>query len=356
MSAATGAPHSRGEDVHGRISPDLTPGLDGAQLHRFLDRQCPGLMAGPLSAVLLEGGRSNLSYLVDDGVSQWVVRRPPLGHVLPTAHDMPREYRILQGLADTPVPVPRPIALCPDESVIGAPFYVMEFARGTAYRSDSQLGAVGPLRTRSIAEALVDTLVVLHDVDPEAAGLSDVGRADGFLERQLRRWTSQLAASRSRELPGIERLVQRLGERVPQSSHSTIIHGDYRLENVLVDADRITAVLDWEMSTLGDPLTDLALLVCYGEAARAGVFGGVGSAPGYPTSADLVQHYADDGGRDMATLPWYLGFAFFKLAVIAEGIHLRFTRGMTVGDGFDLVGAAVHPLIELGHHALEEQR
>lgn len=351
--AAAGALQDAGEDMHGR-SPDTLPGLDRTRLQRYLDTRFPGLASGPLSAVLLEGGRSNLTYLVDDGVSRWVVRRPPLGHVLPTAHDMAREYRILQGLADSPVPVPRPIAMCADESVLGAPFYVMEFVRGTAYRSDSQLTSVGPARTRRIAEALVEMLVVVHGVDPAGAGLDDLGRPDGYLERQLSRFTAQLAASHSRELPCIERLARRLGKQVPTAGSSAIIHGDYRLDNVLIDEERVSAVLDWEMSTIGDPITDLALLVCYGEAARAGVFGEVGSAPGYPQAAELVHLYADAGGRDVSSLPWYLGFAYFKLAVIAEGIHHRFARGETVGSGFDLVGAAVRPLVELGQEALEQ--
>jgi aminoglycoside phosphotransferase (APT) family kinase protein len=330
------------------------PGLDLARLRDFLDSRCPGLVSGKLSGTVVEGGKSNLTYLVGDGAATWVVRRPPLGHVLPTAHDMPREHRILEALAGTSVPVPRPFALCTDDAVLGAPFYVMEFVPGTAYRSDSELAALGPERTRAIADALVDTLLELHHVDPAEVGVAGLGRPEGFLERQLRRWKAQLDASRSRDLSGLDALAERLAARIPASGRPAIVHGDYRLDNTLVDAGRITAVLDWEMSTVGDPLTDVALLVAYGEAARVGV-AGVGTAAGYPSAREIVDRYACAAGRDVAALPWYLGFAFFKLAVIAEGIHCRLTRGHTVGAGFEHVGASVAPLIRLGTDALEER-
>lgn len=330
------------------------PGLNLARLREFLDMRCPGLVSGELSGTVVEGGRSNLTYVVGDGATTWVVRRPPLGHVLPTAHDMSREHRILEGLAGTRVPVPRPLALCTDDEVLGAPFYVMEFMPGTVYRSDSELAALGPERTRAIADALVDTLIQLHHVDPAEVGLAGLGRPEGFLGRQLRRWNAQLDASRSRDLPGLDALAERLAARIPAAGPPAIVHGDYRLDNTLVDAVRITAVLDWEMSTVGDPLTDVALLVGYGEAARIGV-GDVGTAAGYPSAREIVDRYACTAGRDVSALPWYLSFAFFKLAVIAEGIHYRFTRGHTVGAGFKHVGAAVAPLIRLGTDALEER-
>ncbi|CAM5580857.1 hypothetical protein STANM309S_02782 [Streptomyces tanashiensis] len=235
------------------------PGLDPEQLRRFLDRERPGLVSGPLEARLIEGGRSNLTYVVSDGTGRWVVRRPPLGHVLATAHDMRREHRVISALHATDVPVPGTVLLCEDESVLGAPFYVMEFVDGTPYRSARQLAPLGPERTRAAVLGLVDTLVDLHAVDPAAVGLGDFGRPEGFLDRQLRRWGKQLDASRGRELPGIEELHAALGRALPASPPPTVIHGDYRLDNVLVgEDDRIRAVLDWEMSTLGDPLTDSA--------------------------------------------------------------------------------------------------
>jgi aminoglycoside phosphotransferase (APT) family kinase protein len=267
------------------------PGLDLGRLRAHLDAHRPGLVAGELTADVVEGGRSNLTYVVGDGRARWVVRRPPLGHVLPTAHDMTREFRVISGLRDTAVPVPEALLLCEDADVVGAQFYVMSFVEGTPYRTADELTALGEARTRVIADALVDTLVDLHAVDPAAVGLGDFGRPEGFLERQLRRWKKQLDASRSRDLPGIEELHDRLAAAVPVSGKPSIIHGDYRLDNVLVDGgDKISAVLDWEMSTLGDPLTDLALLVAYAERDKVSLqfVSNASSAPGYPTTDQVV--------------------------------------------------------------------
>ncbi|MEU6643052.1 phosphotransferase family protein [Saccharomonospora sp. NPDC046836] len=333
------------------------PGLDLTRLRAYLDRERPGLVRGPLTAELVEGGRSNLTYLVTDGAKRWVVRRPPLGHVLPTAHDMAREHRVISALGPTSVPVPPTLLLCQDDTVLGAPFYVMDFVAGTPYRTKEQLAPLGPERTHSIANALVDTLVDLHSVDPSQVGLADFGRPDGFLERQLRRWKKQLDASRSRDLPGIESLHERLAAHIPDSPAPAIVHGDYRLDNVLVSAhDRITAVLDWEMSTLGDPLTDLALLVAYTERRKLDLsfVTNVSGAPGYPGSDEVIARYAERSGRDVSALNWYIGFAFFKLAAILEGIYYRFSQGKTVGEGFAKIGAGVAPLVAHGNATLEE--
>ncbi|MFD3355417.1 phosphotransferase family protein [Streptomyces fradiae] len=333
------------------------PGLDPERLRALLDRELPGGVAGPLDARLIEGGRSNLTYAVTDGAHRWVVRRPPLGHVLATAHDMRREHRVLSALHPTAVPVPRPVLLCEDESVLGAPFYVMDFVPGTPYRSAAQLAPLGAERTRAAVLGLVDTLVELHAVDPEAVGLGDFGRPDGFLERQLRRWGKQLAASRGRELAGIDELHAALGRELPVSPAPAVVHGDYRLDNVLIgDGDRITAVLDWEMSTLGDPLTDLGLLVMYGTPldVPGSVVATTATAEGHPPAAELVERYAARSGRDVERLPWYTAFAWFKLAVILEGIHHRYTLGQTVGAGFDRIGELVPLFIEHGLTTLRE--
>jgi aminoglycoside phosphotransferase (APT) family kinase protein len=296
---------------------------------------------------------------VGDGRARWVVRRPPLGHVLPTAHDMTREFRVISGLRDTAVPVPEALLLCEDQDVVGAQFYVMSFVEGTPYRTADELAELGEARTRAIADALVDTLVDLHAVDPAAVGLGDFGRPEGFLERQLRRWKKQLDASRSRDLPGIEELHDRLAAAVPVSGKPSIIHGDYRLDNVLVDGDdKISAVLDWEMSTLGDPLTDLALLVAYAERDKVSLqfVSNASSAPGYPTTDQVVARYAERSGRDVSQLNWYVSFAFFKLAVILEGIYYRYQQGQTVGAGFEGVGAGVPLLITHGNEILKEEK
>ena len=341
------------------MTPTDPPGLDLGRLRAYLDEQRPGLVTGELSAEVVPGGRSNLTYLVGDGSGRWVVRRPPLGHVLPTAHDMAREFRVISGLHDTAVPVPDTVLLCQDAGVLGAQFYVMEFVPGTPYRSDKELAALGPVRTRAIADALVDTLVDLHAVDPAAAGLGDFGRPEGFLERQLRRWKKQLDGSRSRDLPGVDTLHDRLAAKLPVSGPPSIVHGDYRLDNVLVDGgDRITAVLDWEMSTLGDPLTDLALLVAYAERDKVSLqmVSNASSAPGYPSADEVVARYAERSGRDVSALNWYVSFAFFKLAVILEGIYFRYSQGQTVGAGFENVGSGVVPLIAHGNESLKEEK
>ncbi|MGZ5373357.1 MAG: phosphotransferase family protein, partial [Aeromicrobium sp.] len=235
-------------------------GLDLGALRVWMDAQVPGLAAGDLSAELITGGKSNLTYSVTDGVHDYVVRRPPLGHVLDTAHDMSREYTVMAALAPTDVPVPKMYALCQDIDVIGSPFYVMEKVAGTPYSRAADLEALGESRTRAITERMVDTLAALHAVDYAAVGLSEFGRPEGYLGRQLRRWNKQLDSSRSRDLPGMDELIEGLDATLPTESGATIVHGDFRLDNLLVDdSDQVTAVLDWEMSTLGDPLTDVAL-------------------------------------------------------------------------------------------------
>ncbi|MFD7957496.1 phosphotransferase family protein [Streptomyces ardesiacus] len=340
------------------MSPDHPPGLDLDRLRALLDRERPGLVAGPLSGRLIEGGRSNLTYAVSDGTARWVVRRPPLGHVLATAHDMRREHRVISALHPTDVPVPRPVLLSEDEEVLGAPFYVMEFVEGTPYRTAEQLAPLGPGRTRAAVLNLVDTLVGLHAVDPAEVGLADFGRPEGFLDRQLRRWAKQLDASRDRDLAGIDELHATLGRELPRSPAPTVVHGDYRLDNVLIggEDDEIRAVLDWEMSTLGDPLTDLGLLVMYSRPLGMpdSPVSTTAQAPGHPAPDELVERYAARSGRDVSTVAWYTAFAWFKLAVILEGIHYRYTLGQTVGRGFDRIGDLVPVFIEHGLTTLQE--
>jgi aminoglycoside phosphotransferase (APT) family kinase protein len=333
------------------------PGLDLGRLGAWFAGTVPGASAH-LSARLLAGGKSNLTYEVYDGTSSWVVRRPPLGHVLSTAHDMAREFRVMSALHGGPVPVPRTYGLCTDESVLGAPFYVMERIVGRPYRDASELSPLGERRTRSISTALVETLAALHTIEPGHVGLGDFGRPHGYLGRQVSRWKRQLDASRSRELPLAEALHSRLATMAPRESATGIVHGDYRLDNLLVDEnDRVAAVIDWEMATLGDPLIDLAILIVYGrlaEAAPGTALGDAASAPGFLTEAEIVKHYSAISGHDLSRFGFYLGLASFKLAAILEGIHYRYLQGQTVGDGFDRVGEAVQPLLESGLTALSE--
>ncbi|EDY59503.1 MULTISPECIES: phosphotransferase family protein [Streptomyces] len=342
------------------MSPDHPPGLDLDRLRGLLDLERPGLVQGPLTGRLIEGGRSNLTYAVSDGATKWVVRRPPLGHVLATAHDMKREHRVISALHPTDVPVPNPVLLCEDpenEAAPGSPFYVMEFVEGTPYRTADQLAPLGPERTRDAVLSLVDTLVELHAVDPAEVGLADFGRPEGFLDRQLRRWGKQLDASRNRDLPGIDELHATLGRRLPRSPAATVVHGDYRLDNVLMgDDDHIKAILDWEMSTLGDPLTDLGLLVMYSLPLGMpdSPVSTTAEAPGHPDPAELVARYAERSGRDVSAVSWYTAFAWFKLAVILEGIHYRYTLGQTVGRGFDRIGDLVPVFIQHGLTTLHD--
>ena len=340
-------------------------GLDTDALATWLGTERPGLFSGPLDATLITGGKSNLTYAVTDGSTEVIVRRPPLGHVLATAHDMSREHRVITALGPTDVPVPETLALCEDDAVIGAPFYVMERVSGTPYSRASQLETLGTDRTRVITERMVDTLVDLHAVDPADVGLDDFGRPDGYLERQVRRWKKQLDASRSREIDGMDELIARLEGNIPAGGDATIVHGDFRLDNLLVDedADTINAVLDWEMSTLGDPLTDVAVLLAYqqlsealqGEGKSTGVVSAmVTDAPlasGYLSGDAVLERYHAKSGRDVSDLDFHLSLAFFKLAVILEGIHFRHEHGQTLGSGFEGIGDLIEPLIAAGLRA-----
>ncbi|HET8594974.1 MAG TPA: phosphotransferase family protein [Intrasporangium sp.] len=334
------------------------PGLPLEPLARFLDEAAPGLLSGPLEAELIAGGKSNLTYAVTDGRRSVIVRRPPLGHVLATAHDMGREHRVMSALADTAVPVPQMYAACPGPEVIGAPFYVMEHVPGTPYRLAAELGRLGAERVRGISERMVDTLVALHAVVPDEVGLGDFGRPEGFLGRQVRRWKQQLDASRSREVPGIDELHAALAGAQPTEGAPGIVHGDFRLDNLLVDdGDEVRAVLDWEMATLGDPLTDVALLHAYltmPTMVDSRAVSDASLAPGFLTPDEVLARYGKASGRDLSDLAFHLGLAYFKLAVILEGIHYRYTQGQTVGAGFEAIGDAVAPLVAQGLRSVKE--
>ncbi len=341
-----------------------TPGLDLSAFRTWYDGQRPGEITGDLRGQVIAGGRSNLTYELTDGASWWIVRRPPLGHVQATAHDMGREYTAMSALAPTDVPVPATYAHCADPDVIGAPFYVMERVEGTAYRSWKQLDALGPERTAAIGTEMIDVLARLHDVDPAAVGLAEFGHPAGFLERQVRRWGKQLEGSRTTDRPDADELHRRLAARVPSIEDGDddrwvgIVHGDYRLDNLITRADdHVGAVVDWEMATLGDVRTDLALLLVYDRLAAmptAGMVSDVSKAPGYPSADEHLARYAETRGRDLGDMGFHLGLAYFKLAVILEGIHYRFLQGATVGEGFDQIGAGFDPLIAAGLDALGE--
>ncbi|MDN5743644.1 MAG: phosphotransferase family protein [Nocardioidaceae bacterium] len=340
------------------MSQDGLPGLDLERLADWLPAALPDARVETLSAELITGGKSNLTYTLTDGRSTWILRRPPLGHVLATAHDMGREFRVMSALQGTDVPVPRTYALCEDTDVLGAPFYLMERVLGTPYRRAAELEALGAERTRAISSQLIDALGALHRIDPASVGLSDFGRPEGFLGRQVDRWQKQLDASHTRDLPAATELHERLAAAVPPESPAGIVHGDFRLDNVLVDDDdRAQAVLDWEMATLGDPITDLALMLTYhrlGAAGGGSLVTDAAAAPGFLPENEIVARYAQASGRDLSRFGWYLGLAAFKLAAILEGIHYRHLAGQTVGEGFAGIGDAIHPLLDAGLTAVKD--
>ncbi len=335
------------------MSDQPTPdGVDLEALRGWFSREVEGAGDGALWAELIAGGRSNLTYVVGDGASVWVLRRPPLGHVLPTAHDMAREYTVLRALADTDVPVPRALAFCDDADVNGAPFYVMSKVDGVILRTPADMAELTTAQARGCSEALVDVLAAIHAVDYNAVGLGDFGHPDGFLARQVRRWGEQWERSKATELPAIDELARRLRAALPESPPPTIVHGDYRLDNTMLapgDPGRVVAVLDWEMSTLGDPLADLGLFLLYWGQADAQVIAtgaGIDPARGFLSREAVIDRYASATGTALDSLDWYEAFAAYKLAIIVAGIHARYLMGKTLGEGFDSMGAMIARLAE----------
>jgi aminoglycoside phosphotransferase (APT) family kinase protein len=326
-------------------------GLDLERLRSFFAEHLDEADGRPLIAELIAGGRSNLTYRITDGEHRWVLRRPPLGHVLPTAHDMNREFRVMSALASTDVPVPRTRANCEEPDLIGAPFYVMDEVEGIILRNAEELTELSPETARACGEQVVDVLARIHGVDYEAVGLGDFGRPDGFLERNLNRWRTQLDKNKAAENPGIDEIGRRLHASRPESGPAAIVHGDYRLDNTMLapdDPGRIVAVLDWEMSTLGDPLTDLGLLLIYWGRSGDDAVNRPDStmAPGFLTTDEVIARYADASGRSIEHLDFYVVFAYYKLAIIVEGIAARYRMGKTLGEGFEHMGAIVQSLVD----------
>ncbi len=332
------------------------PGLDIGRVSAWMDDTLPGLRQGPLHADLVSGGKSNLTYRLSDGVTDWALRRPPLAHVLPTAHDMVREYTVIRALGATPVPVPETVGLCTDTDVIGVPFFVMSFVDGVVLDRREIVDALDREHAARVGDTLIDCLVALHAVQPEAVGLGDFGHPDGFLRRQIRRWHQQWQASETRPLSLEAEVVELLGADVPVSPAPSIVHGDYRGSNVIYTADvnEIAAVIDWEMSTLGDPLTDVGLLVVYHALAEESdaTTPMMRPADGFRSPARLVERYAGASGRDVSRIEWYIALGFFKLAVIVEGIAARHRQGKTVGAGFEGYQSMAPGLLERARTAL----
>jgi aminoglycoside phosphotransferase (APT) family kinase protein len=288
---------------------------------------------GPFRFEMIAGGHSNLTFRTtgSDG-RRFVLRRPPLGHVLASAHDMAREHRVLAALAGSAVPVPPVRGLCEDPSVNDAPFYVMDFVDGHVLRDrDSSERVLTPAARAQASRSLVDTMAALHDVDIAAVGLADLARHDGYIARQLKRWYGQWNQQKTRELPAVDRVHDALAERIPEQGPATIVHGDYRLDNCMVSATGdVVAVLDWEICTLGDPLADLGMLTVYWtgpDDEQSAWSGGATTASGFWNRDRIVERYADVSGRDIAAIDFYVSFAFWKLACILEGVYARYFGG-----------------------------
>jgi aminoglycoside phosphotransferase (APT) family kinase protein len=341
----------------GDLTTQLPPLVDEAALEKYLDEHLPG--DGELVVERHQAGHSNETFFLRRGADGWVLRRPPRGAFLPTAHDVGREYRVLTALADTPARVPRTLLMCEDESVIGAPFYLMERVHGDVIRNELP-GIFTEKHREGLGTELIDALVELHAIDPQALDLEGFGKPTGYLERQLRRWQGQmeLTLPLTRPLPELERVGEWLRENLPTSPPTTLVHGDYKLDNVMFKASpppRLIAILDWEMSTLGDPLADLGYMISFWREPgdeRDEIFGdlrGVTEMPGFQTRAELIDRYASQSRRDVDDLDWYVVLAIWKLAVLLEGSYARHLGGMTDDPFFALMKEGVP---YLAHRAL----
>lgn len=335
-------------------------GIDREPLTLWFSEHLSGVEP-PLEFSLVAGGRSNLTFRVADAAGHtFALRRPPVSHVLPTAHDMAREHRILSALDPTPVPVPRPLGLCEDAAVNGSPFYVMEFVEGLILRDAPAAAGLGPAVRRAVGLHLAETLAALHAVDVDAVGLGDLARRDAYVERQLRRWASQFAQSTAAgvERPGaVEAVGEALAASVPRQREATVVHGDYRLDNVVLRPDGgVAAVLDWELCTLGDPLADVGTLLDYWALPADGepILGRVPASAleGFAAADELLERYARSSGRDVSDISFYRAFGYWRLACILQGVYARYVGGAAAGDP-DSVEHFPHTVVRLADLAAE---
>jgi len=316
-------------------------GIDRAGVEGWFEENVPEAKP-PLSFERISGGRSNLTFGVRDSEGRaWALRRPPLGKRLGSAHDMGREHRVIAALQETPVPVPPVVGLCEDEAVNGAAFYVMGFVDGPILRSAEDAKAFDEAERRAIGERVVDTLVAIHEVDPDAVGLAELGRKDAYVERQLRRWHGQWEKSKTRELPAVDGVHERLAARIPEQGPATIVHGDYRLDNMILSpSGEIAAVVDWELCTLGDPLADVGMLLVYWSEEGDDfmpLFAPATIAPGFPIRDEVRARYAERSGRDLGQIDFFVALGFWKLAIILEGVYARYASGQygKTDEGFE---------------------
>jgi aminoglycoside phosphotransferase (APT) family kinase protein len=316
-------------------------GIDVDRVTHWFGEHIPEAVA-PLSFRLIAGGHSNLTFRVDDAAgASYALRRPPLGHVLATAHDMAREHRIISALEGTAVPVPQTLGLCQDDSVNGAPFYVMQYVQGAVVRDRDDALAMSTEQRHRASCSTIDVLAHIHAVDVDAIGLGDLARKDGYIARQLKRWRRQFEDSKTRDIPAIGRVHDILVERIPPQGPAGIVHGDYRLDNCIISPDGdVLAVLDWELCTLGDVLADLGqLLVYWGDPRHEGhaLESPPTIEPGFLTQDELIERYAKQSGRDLSDLDFYVAFAYWKVACIIEGVYARYVAG-AMGDKVPVQG------------------
>src|SRR6476646_5207263 len=332
-------------------------GIERAGVQAWFEANVPGVKL-PLSFERISGGRSNLTCAVRDSDGHaWALRRPPLGKRLGSAHDMGREHRVISALQETPVPVPPAIGLCEDESVNGAPFYVMGFVEGPILRSAEEAERFDESERWAIGDRVVDTLVAIHEGEPDAVGLGELGRKEAYVERQLKRWHGQWEKSKTRELPVVDDVHERLAARIPEQGPATIVHGDYRLDNmILSDSGEVAAVVDWELCTLGDPLADVGMLLVYWSEEGDDfmpLFAPATIAPGFPKRDDVRARYAERSGRDLSQIDFFVALGYWKLAIILEGVYARYASGQygKTDEGFQEFAKIVERLAQAADEA-----
>jgi aminoglycoside phosphotransferase (APT) family kinase protein len=336
--------------------------LNAAALASWLAEHVPGSAGQPIGIQQFPGGHSNLTYLVTIGERELVLRRPPVGSKVKSAHDMGREVRVLSRLAPAWGPAPAPVAHCDDPAVLGAPFYLMERKRGVILRRELPPGlAIDPATARRLGEVLVDGLAELHAIDYAAIGLGDLGKPDGYVERQVRGWSERYAGSRTDDIPVVDQVARWLAEHIPTSPPAALIHNDYKYDNVVLDpADltRIVGVLDWEMATVGDPLMDLGTSLAYWVEAgdppgMVAMRFGPTTLPGMMTRAEITARYAERTGRAVDHIPFYYAFGLFKTAVVAQQIYWRWKQGLTRDPRFEPLLLAVGALCQQAAGAID---
>jgi aminoglycoside phosphotransferase (APT) family kinase protein len=348
-----------GEEANEAATAEAPEGIDRAGVEGWFEAHVREAEP-PLAFERISGGRSNLTFGVRDTAGHaWALRRPPLGKRLGSAHDMGREHRVIAALQDTPVPVPPVVGLCEDDSVNGAPFYVMGFVDGPVLRSAEDAEHFEEGDRQAIGERVVDTLVAIHDVDPDEVGLGELGRKEAYVERQLRRWQGQWEKSKTRELAVVDDVHERLSARIPEQGPATIVHGDYRLDNMILSpSGEVAAVVDWELCTLGDPLADVGMLLVYWSQEGDDfmpLFAPATIAPGFPRRGDVRKRYAERSGRDLGEIDFFVALGYWKLAIILEGVYARYASGQygRTDEGFREFATIVERLADAASEAAD---